>query len=96
MKVLVSYGRRTHEIDAEPDSTVQSLKYIIGTLTTVYPNGQRLICKGRTLLDNESLAQAGLTDRSKVLLMASNNNNASQTQVGSISGSQGVNCANAK
>ena len=94
MKVLVSYGRRTHEVETEPDSTVQSLKHTIGTLTTVSPNGKRLICKGRTLMDHESLAQAGLADRSKVLLMASDK--ASQTQVGASKGDQGFSCAEAR
>ncbi|KAF3454880.1 hypothetical protein FNV43_RR05328 [Rhamnella rubrinervis] len=53
------------------DSTIKDLKSLLQPLTNVLPRGQKLIFKGKLLVDEMTLRASEVTDGSKVMLMAS-------------------------
>ena len=79
MRLSLTYGRQTHEVNAEAETRIIDLKQQIEQVTLVWPSKQRLIYRGKVLQDEQSLSAAGLQDRAKLMLMCSDN--ASKTQV---------------
>ncbi|KAL5580677.1 hypothetical protein UlMin_013119 [Ulmus minor] len=72
ISVNVKFGGRTMEIpNLSPDSTIKDLKSILQSLTNVLPRGQKLICKGKLLVDEMTLRASEITNGSKIMLMAS-------------------------
>uniref|UniRef100_A0A1D1Z4J0 LRR repeats and ubiquitin-like domain-containing protein At2g30105 n=1 Tax=Anthurium amnicola TaxID=1678845 RepID=A0A1D1Z4J0_9ARAE len=69
--VQVKFGARTIPLAISPDSTVRELKSLLQPLTNVLPRGQKLICKGKVLADPMTLKSLQISDRSKVMLIAS-------------------------
>ncbi|KAJ3381951.1 hypothetical protein HDU84_004732 [Entophlyctis sp. JEL0112] len=66
----VSYQRTSHSYTLPLSTTVGALKEAIAERTGVHQNLQKLLFKG-VLKDNDTLANARITDGTKVLLMAS-------------------------
>ncbi|XP_050370873.1 LRR repeats and ubiquitin-like domain-containing protein At2g30105 [Argentina anserina] len=54
-----------------PDSTVKDLKALLQPLTNVLPRGQKLISKGKLLVDAMTLRESEISNGSKIMLMAS-------------------------
>ncbi|KAF8397228.1 hypothetical protein HHK36_016138 [Tetracentron sinense] len=71
MNVHVKFSGRSIPISLSPDSTVGDLKSLLQPLTNVLPRGQKLIFKGKVLVDATSLKSSEVTNGSKLMLMAS-------------------------
>ncbi|KAG8387920.1 hypothetical protein BUALT_Bualt02G0071500 [Buddleja alternifolia] len=71
MKVNIKFGGRSMPVEIGANSTIKDLKSLLQTLTNVLPRGQKLIFKGRVLSDEVTLASSGISDGSKIMLMAS-------------------------
>ncbi|KAJ1629281.1 hypothetical protein T492DRAFT_1012062 [Pavlovales sp. CCMP2436] len=65
----VSAGGTVHLLSLDSLSTVRDAKAQLQALTGATPAQQRLIFKGRERKDDELLADAGLTDGAKVMLL---------------------------
>lgn len=83
MRLHLTYGRQAHELSASAETLVRDLKLKVEEVTSVWPSKQRLIYRGKVLQDDQTLADAGLPDKAKLMLMSSEN--ASLTQVPNIS-----------
>lgn len=68
--VNVQFSGRKFPISVSPDSTIKELKSHLQPLTNVLPRGQKLICKGKVLIDNMSLKSLQVVNGSKVMLVA--------------------------
>lgn len=71
MVVNVKFSGRSIPITLSVDSTVKHLKSLLQPLTNVLPRGQKLISKGKLLVDDMTLRSSELTNGSKIMLMAS-------------------------
>ncbi|XP_042004316.1 LRR repeats and ubiquitin-like domain-containing protein At2g30105 [Salvia splendens] len=71
VRLSVKFGGRSIPVEIAADATVKDLKLLLQTLTDVLPRGQKLICKGKVLSEDSSLASADISDRSKIMLIAS-------------------------
>ncbi|CAI9107035.1 OLC1v1006307C3 [Oldenlandia corymbosa var. corymbosa] len=71
IKVKIQFGGRSIPVEISVDSTVKNLKSTLQPLTNVLPRGQKLICKGKVLEDEMTLKSLGITNGSKIMLMAS-------------------------
>ncbi|KAG6412500.1 hypothetical protein SASPL_125179 [Salvia splendens] len=71
VRLSVKFGGRSIPVEIAADATIKDLKLLLQTLTDVLPRGQKLICKGKVLSDDSSLASADISDRSKIMLIAS-------------------------
>ncbi|XP_043726274.1 LRR repeats and ubiquitin-like domain-containing protein At2g30105 [Telopea speciosissima] len=69
--IQVKFSGRTIPISINLESTIKDLKSVLQPLTNVLPRGQRLISKGKVLLDTMTLKDSELSEGSKLMLMAS-------------------------
>lgn len=83
MKLLVTHGRTTHEVDVDPGTTLQALMVRLEALTGALARTQRLICKGRVLgAGTLTVEGAKLKDGAKLMMLSSASG--VQTQVSSL------------
>ncbi|PON59882.1 Ubiquitin domain containing protein [Parasponia andersonii] len=71
IKISVKFGARSIPIVISPDSTIKDLKSLLQPLTNVLPRGQKLISKGKLLVDEMTIRASEVTNGSKIMLMAS-------------------------
>ncbi|THG12953.1 hypothetical protein TEA_014576 [Camellia sinensis var. sinensis] len=71
VKVNIKFGGGSIPVSFSLDSSVRDLKSILQPLTNVLPRGQKLIFKGKVLLDELTLRSSQVTDGAKIMLMAS-------------------------
>lgn len=72
MKLLVTHGRTTHEVDVDSGTTLQTLMIQLEALTGALARTQKLICKGRVLgADAVTMEGAKLKDGAKLMLLSS-------------------------
>ncbi|KAL3653239.1 hypothetical protein CASFOL_002920 [Castilleja foliolosa] len=71
IKLAIKFSGRTIPVEIAANSAIKDLKIILQTLTNVLPRGQKLIFKGKVLSDELTLASSGISDGSKIMLMAS-------------------------
>ncbi|GMP49017.1 hypothetical protein CsSME_00016154 [Camellia sinensis var. sinensis] len=71
VKVNIKFGGGSIPVSLSLDSSVRDLKSILQPLTNVLPRGQKLIFKGKVLLDELTLRSSQVTDGAKIMLMAS-------------------------
>ncbi|XP_011624461.1 LRR repeats and ubiquitin-like domain-containing protein At2g30105 isoform X1 [Amborella trichopoda] len=67
----VKFSGKTLSLTVSPSESVSHIKSLLQTLTNVLPRGQKLIFKGKILVDSLSLKSLGLSEGSKIMLMAS-------------------------
>ncbi|PQM36252.1 LRR repeats and ubiquitin-like domain-containing protein [Prunus yedoensis var. nudiflora] len=59
ISLSVKFSGRTIPItNLSPDSTIKDLKSLLQPLTNVLPRGQKLICKGKLLVDGMTLKES--------------------------------------
>ena len=66
----VAYGRETIELSVAPDTSVKLLKDLVAERCNALARNMRLIAKGKTLADKDTLAGAGLCDGAKLMMLA--------------------------
>ncbi|KAJ4725524.1 LRR repeats and ubiquitin-like domain-containing protein [Melia azedarach] len=71
INVTVKFSGRSIPITISPDSTVMQLKNLLLPLTDVLVRGQKLIFKGKVLVNEMTLREAKVTNGAKVMLMGS-------------------------
>ncbi|KAK9940849.1 hypothetical protein M0R45_017489 [Rubus argutus] len=72
ISLSVKFSGRTLPItNISPDATIKDLKSLLQPLTNVLPRGQKLISKGKLLVDGMTLRESEITNGSKIMLMAS-------------------------
>ncbi|KAK3019356.1 hypothetical protein RJ639_003887 [Escallonia herrerae] len=71
ISITVKFSGRSIPIALHPDSTVKHLKSLLQPLTNVLPRGQKLISKGKLLVDDMTLRSSEVSHGSKIMLMAS-------------------------
>lgn len=71
VKLQIKFGGQTIPISLSSDSTVSHLKSLLQSSTNVLPRGQKLIHKGKILVDSQTLRSSEITGGSKIMLMAS-------------------------
>ncbi|GFP91197.1 lrr repeats and ubiquitin-like domain-containing protein at2g30105 [Phtheirospermum japonicum] len=71
IKLAIKFSGSTIPVEIAANSTIKDLKILLQTLTNVLPRGQKLIFKGKVLSDELTLASSGISDGSKIMLMAS-------------------------
>ena len=72
MKLLVTHGRNTHEVDVDLGTTLQALMVRLEALTGALARTQKLICKGRVLgAGTLTVEGAKLKDGAKLMMLAS-------------------------
>ncbi|PKI51287.1 LRR repeats and ubiquitin-like domain-containing protein At2g30105 [Punica granatum] len=71
INLTVKFSGRSIPISTSPDTTVKELKSLLQPLTNVLPRGQKLIFKGKVLVDSQTLKASDLTNGAKLMLMAS-------------------------
>lgn len=69
--VNVKFRGSSIPVDISADATVKELKSLLQPLTNVLPRGQKLISKGKLLVDEMTLRSSEVFHDSKVMLMAS-------------------------
>ncbi|KAG5515071.1 hypothetical protein RHGRI_036193 [Rhododendron griersonianum] len=69
--VNIKFGGRSIPVSLSSDSTVRHLKSLLQPLTNVLPRGQKLIFKGKVLVDESTLKSSGVSNGAKIMLMAS-------------------------
>ncbi|KAJ8647632.1 hypothetical protein MRB53_000655 [Persea americana] len=69
--VNVKFSGRTIPLSVSPDSTIKDLKTLLQPLTNVLIRGQKLIFKGKVLMDTMTLKSLQVMDGSKIMLIAS-------------------------
>ncbi|KAL1370153.1 hypothetical protein HN51_000462 [Arachis hypogaea] len=69
--INVKFGGKTIPISIASESTIKDLKSLLLSSTNVLPRGQKLIFKGKVLEDHNTLGASGLTNGSKLMLLAS-------------------------
>ncbi|XP_062086596.1 LRR repeats and ubiquitin-like domain-containing protein At2g30105 [Humulus lupulus] len=69
--INVKFSGRSFPILISPDSTIKELKSLLQPLTNVLPRGQKLISKGKLLVDEMTIRASEVTNGSKIMLMAS-------------------------
>ncbi|KAI8523533.1 hypothetical protein RHMOL_Rhmol13G0081500 [Rhododendron molle] len=69
--VNIKFGGRSIPVSLSSDSTVRDLKSLLQPLTNVLPRGQKLIFKGKVLVDESTLKSSGVSNGAKIMLMAS-------------------------
>ncbi|KAL7247254.1 hypothetical protein ACSBR2_002218 [Camellia fascicularis] len=71
VKVNIKFSGGSIPVSLSLDSSVRDLKSILQPLTNVLPRGQKLIFKGKVLLDELTLRSSQVTNGAKIMLMAS-------------------------
>ena len=66
----VAYGRETIEVSVAPDTSVKTLKDLVAERCSALARNMRLIAKGKTLADKDTVAAAGLSDGAKLMMLA--------------------------
>lgn len=69
--IHVKFSGRTITLSVSSESTVRDLKSLLQPLTNVLPRGQKLIFKGKVLVDTVTLKSSQVSDGSKIMLLAS-------------------------
>jgi len=69
--ITVKFSGRSIPVTLSPDATIGDLKSLLQPLTNVLPRGQKLIFKGKLLVDTTTLRASEVTGGAKVMLMAS-------------------------
>ncbi|XP_057954302.1 plant intracellular Ras-group-related LRR protein 8 isoform X2 [Malania oleifera] len=69
--VSVKFGGRSIRVSVSPNSTVMDLKSLLQPLTDVLPRGQKLIFKGKLLVDAMTLSSSEVMDGAKIMLVSS-------------------------
>lgn len=69
--VNVKFSGKLLRFFLSPDSTVKDLKSLLQPITNVLPRGQKLIYKGKLLVDDMTLKSSEVTSGAKIMLMAS-------------------------
>ncbi|KAK6935691.1 Leucine-rich repeat [Dillenia turbinata] len=69
--VTIKFSGRSISLSLSQDSTIRDLKSLLQPLTNVLPRGQKLIFKGKVLIDDMSLRSSSVMNGSKIMLMAS-------------------------
>ncbi len=71
MRLLVTFGKATHEIKVSPETTLQAVMLELETMTGALVRAQKLIYKGRVLGGGDQTVEgAKLKDSAKLLLLA--------------------------
>lgn len=84
--VHVKHGSSTLQASLAPDAKVTALQEELERQTGVFVRHQKLIHKGKVLEGGQRLTECGVTDGSKLMLMASQG---AQTKVGCAAPSHG-------
>ncbi|KAI9196358.1 hypothetical protein LWI28_023252 [Acer negundo] len=71
VNITVKFSGRSIPITLSPDSTIEDLKSMLQPLTNVLPRGQKLICKGKLLMNQMTLRESEVMSGARVMLMAS-------------------------
>lgn len=72
LRFTVKFGGRSIPVCISSETgTVKDVKHVLQPLTNVLPRGQKLIFKGKVLVDSMSLKSANVSSGSKLMLMAS-------------------------
>ncbi|KFK24243.1 hypothetical protein AALP_AAs59973U000300 [Arabis alpina] len=71
IKVTVKFGAKSIPLSVSADVTVKDLKSLLQPITNVLPRGQKLIFKGKVLVETSTLKQSAVGDGAKIMLMAS-------------------------
>ncbi|XP_047270598.1 LRR repeats and ubiquitin-like domain-containing protein At2g30105 isoform X1 [Capsicum annuum] len=71
IKVNVKFAGRSIPVEISDESTVKHLKSLLQPLTNVLPRGQKLIFKGKVLVDEMTLKSLEVGNGAKIMLMAS-------------------------
>ncbi|KAB1226923.1 hypothetical protein CJ030_MR1G003953 [Morella rubra] len=69
--ITVKFSGRSIPVSLSSESTIGDLKSLLQPLTNVLPRGQKLICKGKLLVDTMTLRESEIASGAKVMLMAS-------------------------
>ncbi|XP_009802173.1 LRR repeats and ubiquitin-like domain-containing protein At2g30105 [Nicotiana sylvestris] len=69
--VNVKFSGRSLPVEISDESTVKDLKSLLQPLTNVLPRGQKLIFKGKVLVDEMTLKSSEVVNGAKIMLMAS-------------------------
>lgn len=67
--VIVKHQGRKHEVEVDPSSNGETLKYQLFSITGVEPARQKIIVKGGQLKDDADIAQLGLKPRQTLMMM---------------------------
>ena len=76
--VTVKIGKSSVEVHLDSDGTTEDVKRVVEERTGVVARKQKLMFKGKVLLDGETLEAAGIRDGAKIMGIATE---ATQTQV---------------
>ncbi|XP_010414314.1 PREDICTED: LRR repeats and ubiquitin-like domain-containing protein At2g30105 [Camelina sativa] len=71
IKLTVKFGGKSIPLSVSPDCTVKDLKSLLQPITNVLPRGQKLIFKGKVLVETSTLKQSDVGSGAKIMLMAS-------------------------
>ncbi|KAI5059230.1 hypothetical protein GOP47_0025549 [Adiantum capillus-veneris] len=69
IRIKVSFGRSSHRVSVNAHSTFGDLKKLLVQLTGLQPKQQRLMYKGKEKVDRDYLSDAGVKDKSKIVLV---------------------------
>ncbi|XP_009760477.1 BAG family molecular chaperone regulator 4-like [Nicotiana tabacum] len=69
--VNVKFSGRSIPVEITYESTVEHLKSLLQPHTNVLPRGQKLIFKGKVLVDGMTLKSSGVLNGAKIMLMGS-------------------------
>lgn len=69
IRVKVSFGRTSHRVSVNAHSTFGDLKKLLVQVTGLQTEQQRLLYKGKYKSDRDYLSEAGIKDKSKVVLV---------------------------
>ncbi|GMJ08900.1 hypothetical protein like AT2G30105 [Hibiscus trionum] len=71
INITVKFSGRSIQVSISKDSTIKELKSQLQPLTNVLPRGQKLIFKGKLLVDAMTLKESEVMNGAKLMLMAS-------------------------
>ncbi|WCJ34796.1 LRR repeats and ubiquitin-like domain-containing protein At2g30105 [Euphorbia peplus] len=71
INLTVKFGGRSYPFSLSPNTLIKDLKLLLQSRTNVLPRGQKLISKGKLLVDGMTLEQSELKNGAKIMLMAS-------------------------
>ncbi|KAL6967718.1 hypothetical protein U1Q18_033527 [Sarracenia purpurea var. burkii] len=69
--VNIKFAGRSIPLSLSSDDTVRDLKSLLQPLTNVLPRGQKLIFKGKVLVDDLTMRSSEVSNGAKIMLMAS-------------------------
>ncbi|KAL1219624.1 LRR repeats and ubiquitin-like domain-containing protein [Cardamine amara subsp. amara] len=71
IKLTIKFGGKSIPLSVSPDCTIKDLKSLLQPITNVLPRGQKLIFKGKVLVETSTLKQSDVGSGAKIMLMAS-------------------------